>query len=117
MRYEITESGDLLLLATNDERSELASLLRDRGYFEAEGFVRESLEPNGILYFVPPENIGALTEAPILTDEYDMSDGGDDRNWRPYPDAGVWWFPDYMVTCPWEQLAWRGRVLFRNARA
>ena len=114
MRYKTTESGDLLLLAANDERSEIASLLRDRGYREADRFIREYLETTGILYFVPPENIGAMTDAPILTEYCDTSD---DRNWAPYPDAGLWWFPDYMVTCPWEQLAWRGRVLFRNARA
>ena len=112
MRYETTKSGDLLLLATNEERSEIASLLRDRGIREADRFIRECL--TGILYFVPPENICALTGAPILTEYCNTSD---DRNLAPYPDAGLWWFPDYMLSCPWEQLAWRGRVLFRNARA
>ena len=117
MRYEINKSGDLLLLANNDKRSEIASLLRDRGYGEADRFIRECLETTGILYFVPPENICALTGAPILTNEYSVSEAQDDQNLQNYPDAGLWWFPDYMVTCPWEQLAWRGRVLFRNARA
>ena len=56
---------------------------------------------------VKPEDIGALTSAPILSDNarYD-----DQRN---FVDASMlYWFPDYAVTCEIEELLVNGEVRF-----
>lgn len=56
---------------------------------------------------VEPEWIGALTDAPIVTDEYTFTD--DEKH---EVTGRVWWFPNYMVEDPVETLLERGRVVF-----
>jgi hypothetical protein len=61
---------------------------------------------------VEPEWIGALTDAPILSDGLNYPDDGGPA---VVPGSSVWWFPDYMVRDPWEELAREGRVVFTLA--
>lgn len=112
MNYRILPNGDLLLTAGNSDRSELSEW-RAKGYSEAESFIAECLHER--LYFVRPETIAALTDAPILCDDMDFSD--EMGEFRPYPDAKIWWYPDYMVSDPWQKLATRGRVQFTKAES
>lgn len=116
MKTETIESGDLLILADADDRELLAELYADerQGYPGADQAVREALRERCGLESVAPEWIGALTDAPILSDLVEFPDRGE-----PYVPEGakVWWFPDYMIRDPWEELCRFGRVTFKLAPA
>lgn len=60
---------------------------------------------------VPPEDIGALTSAPILSDEVERDDNGEITKV-----GAVYWFPDYAVTCELDVLADNGEVFFPAAK-
>ena len=60
---------------------------------------------------VPPEDIGALTSAPILSDEVERDDNGE-----IVKVGAVYWFPDYAVTCELDVLADNGEVFFPAAQ-
>jgi len=68
--------------------------------------------------FVAPENIGALTDAPILTDAPNYEDVFSAPNFGPtvYPDSKVWYFPNYMIEDPWFTLVKTGKVVFTLAK-
>lgn len=102
-----TLSNGLRLTCGNDARSELASA-DDKESLVAE-WLHEKYE------FVRPEEIGALTDAPILcnADDCEWSEDGDGRTFQPA--ARIYWFPDYAVRDPWQELATRGRVEFTKA--
>lgn len=108
-----TTAGALRLTLGNEGRAELAEALRE-SYNRAESLVSEWLHE--MYEFVHPEEIGALTDAPILCDcdDLDYPDTGE----REFlPNAEFYWFPDYMIRDPWQLLAWRGRVEFVKAGA
>jgi hypothetical protein len=113
----ILPNGDLRITANNEARAILVEAYRRHGYSEAESAMAELLHE---LYdFVRPESIGALTEAPILCASDDMgyseeayeAHGG----FVPLPDAAVFWFPDYALRDPWEELKNHGFVVFARA--
>lgn len=101
----------LRLTLGNEGRSELAAALRD-GYYRGEGLICEWLRDE--LEVIRPEEIGALTDAPILCEcgGIEYSDYGD-RQVRD--DASVFWFPAYETRDPWSELASKGRVFFSGA--
>ena len=115
MRHVVQSDGSLLILADNADRSELADRYRSGGYPAAESAVAEMLHER--LTFIPPENIGALTDAPILTDDPDWSDETAAAGNIPavHSESLVWWYPNYMVSDPWESLRNHGRVVFSAA--
>ena len=106
-------NGNLLLTADNETRSDLAHAYRSGGYPRAESDVQDGLHE--VFAFIAPEDIGALTEAPILTpyDECEFPDDG--HGFTPLPGAPVYWFPDHAVRDPWQELARKGRVEFQCA--
>lgn len=111
MRHVVQSDGSLLILADNADRSELADRYRSGGCMAAEFAVAELLHER--LTFIPPENIGALTDAPILTDDPDYSNCGNMPS--IHPESLVWWYPNYAVSDPWEELRNHGRVVFAAA--
>lgn len=114
MRHVVQSDGSLLILADNADRSELADRYRSGGCMAAEFAVAELLHER--LTFIPPENIGALTSAPIFANEVNWSEcdnGGITP--VPYPESLVWWYPNYAVSDPWEELRNHGRVVFTAA--
>lgn len=58
---------------------------------------------------VPPEEIGALTSAPILSDEIERDEEG-----RIVTAGRVYWFPEYQVCDEIEELREKCVVLFRG---
>lgn len=70
------------------------------------------LTANGELYTILPEWIGALTSAPIFSDELDY-DGGDTDTVSHV--GRVWWFPDYQILDPMRILLDTGEVIFPRA--
>lgn len=61
---------------------------------------------------IKPEDVGALTSAPILSDIADFDDEGNLRNVDT-----LYWFPDYAVKCEIEELLADGHVDFQKAAA
>lgn len=115
MNTTILPNGDLEITMDNEE--ERFSLLEmcALGYQEAESHMAECLHEE--YEFVRPEVIGALTDAPILcaSDDMDYSDetmGAPFYSAAPLPGAKVYWFPNYAVIDPWEELATKGCVVF-----
>jgi len=62
--------------------------------------------PLGQLYRVLPENVGALTDAPIIGTSQFLDEADSTENEK------VWWYPDYAVTSFAEQLILNGIVVF-----
>jgi hypothetical protein len=60
--------------------------------------------------FIEPAEIGALTSAPILSDEVERDDEGK-LVWL----GNVYWFPDYAVRCELEEMLENGEVFFPAA--
>lgn len=116
-RYD-SKRHALVITADNAGRADLADRMRSARpqcspYYYAESMVADWLHE--AYEFVDPGHVpGAMTDSPILVD----CDG------LYYPDNGeriigesarVFWFPNYMVQCPWETLRNRGRVEFDEA--
>jgi hypothetical protein len=103
----------LIIRASNAGRANLADAYRTRQYLGAESLVAECLHE--VYEFVDAGHVpGAMTDAPILVPSEGLY----------WPDNGqtilgdscrVFWFPGYMVECPWETLLNRGRVEFEEA--
>jgi hypothetical protein len=101
-------AGDLILYPTRSGEIEARDLQRQGTAIPYA--IAEMLEyqlGNG-WNFVSPEDIGAMTEAPIISNEGVISAGG---VWEPYDsDSGVWAHTDYVVEDPIEEWA-RGRAV------
>lgn len=100
MKYTILENGDLLITADPDN-IELNQPWED---------TLESVLCNG-LHSVPPEYIGALTDAPILTDccpDYENECILDES-------CAFWWYPDYMIKDITEELKQHGKIIFTKS--
>ncbi len=100
-------NNTVLLTADNESRAELADMIRGYGHYRAEQYVAEELHEKW--EFVRPEEVGALTDSPIIA-ECDGLDRDDDGELTAV--GKVAWFPDYAVRDPWEELRNRGRTVF-----
>jgi hypothetical protein len=80
----------------NVDHEVLASLL---DYF---GFLG-----NAVYMPIMPADVGALTDAPMFTDELNHLDDG-----KPDVTGQVWWYPNYQVKSFSEVLRTEGRVTF-----
>ena len=112
MKFEIQPSGNLEIACTDPEDKEELQEILDKAPHRDHGFLAGLLEytgwaPNGRLYQVRPEDIAALTDAPILTDDLEARDDG-----TRFVHGKVWWFPDYMIRSFAEELIRNGRVVF-----
>jgi hypothetical protein len=108
--FHTLANGNLVLTAANEARSDYRAIMRARGSDHAWRNVIEPFQENGNLHQVQPEWIGALTDAPILTDDLSFDDDG-----TPRIEGRVWWFPSYQVIDPMEELTCKGRVEFTLA--
>lgn len=113
MKFEITENGNLKIISEAEDK-EMLEENKARHNADDIGSLCDLLEdtgwrPNGRLYDVRPEWIGALTDAPILTDGLTIEDNGDAT-----VHGNVWWFPNYMVENFMETLIEKGSVIFQS---
>ncbi len=108
MRIQQLDNTDIAILANNDNRQQIAECYRDDGYYSAEAYILKEL--TSTLSFVQPEWITVLTDAPILAEWVFENDDG-----NMTIEGNVYWFPNYMITDPWRQLANTGRVVFQNS--
>jgi hypothetical protein len=113
MELELTKlvNGNLEIRADEEYRGELMAMQEDwdqRGV-DADSRLAEVLEhylANG-WEWVQPEEIGALTAAPILSDDVERDDEG-----KIVKAGKVYWYPQYEVFDPLEQLIQTGSVIF-----
>lgn len=89
----------MLARAKHEDHRVIAGLLNSTGWM-----------PNGKLYQVQPETIGALTDAPIFSDEVKFDDDG-----TPKFIGNIWWFPNYQIESFAETPIKDGRVVFDKA--
>lgn len=68
-------------------------------------------DSNGIAHLIPPNEIGGLTEAPIIGFDIERNRDG---TAKIYDDSYVYWFPEYMITDEFEKLARDDFVVFQR---
>ena len=106
--YEITDEG-LVFTADEETRQEIQELFDNhKGFYDREGDILEHAIGNGLSY-IQPEDIGALTDATIL------SDGGYDDDGKVDHDAAFFWDCNYQVTDWTEVLRDTGKFVFTKA--
>ena len=108
MHHEIMPNGNLAFILDADDDHE--DVLAMRGYSWPDMLEACGLLGNG-WNSVAPETIGALTDAPIVTDDWSITDEGETQAL-----GRIWWFPNYQVEDPAETLVEKGRVVFTLAR-
>ena len=93
---DITETPQGLKISLLDKQELQDLFLQD---LNNENIWAEILEPfstNGSYSLIAPENIGSLTESPIIASEPLSYYEGADIEYLS-KNAKVWWFPNYMV--------------------
>lgn len=105
----ILDSGDLRLSVDPETAVELREALRE-SYWQAFGDLMESESCNG--GFTPFDAGQAnpavgLTSAPCIAESMDYDDDG-----RATINGRFWWFPDYAIRDPLDELARDGETVF-----
>jgi len=103
-------SGNLVITVTDEGREEIKDAY-DSGKKSPDDVLYDIFEGaigNGFTW-IAPETIGALTDAPIIGLDVSIDDDG-------YPqldrDSKVWWYPEYQISDPMEDLAELGTISF-----
>ena len=108
--FDIQPNGNLRITLLKEAREDVQEIRTMN--ITADNKFAEAIEyqlSNGWTW-VSPEDIGALTEAPILTDNIETDDQGKVMH------LGVtYWYPQYEVLDPLEQLLLNGFVEFTQA--
>lgn len=100
--YDLNTNGCLILTVDTSEQEEIKILLAEEGpTIKAEHQALEGLIDNSDLSWIGPEEIGALTSAPIL--------GLRDENGEP---TAAWGFMNYAVRSFLEDLVKTGQAIF-----
>ena len=114
MKFFQTPSGHLVLQSEPEDNELLENLFSQHGHNETEFlsqlFESTGWQANGHLYQVAPEQVGALTDAPILSDELVIDEDGSVATV-----GKLWWYPNYMVSSMPEILVRKGQVTFQQA--
>lgn len=111
MKFIKTPNGNLKITADNDDRREIAEIIRARGSDAAEEYIADTVCCNSEWAFIRPEMIGALTDAPILAiaEWLDDAEGATPQAGQP-----VYWFEAYQIRDPWAELCRTGCVFFQG---
>ena len=108
---ENTDEGNLEIVLNADGQKEFKTIEEIRSAHGIDAALETLLEDhlgNG-WEIVPPQEIGALTSSPILSDEVERDDEGKVR------EVGrVYWYPDYQVRDEIEALRERLVVVFHG---
>lgn len=101
-------NGDLKILADPD----MQACIKDRESGNDIFDYLEGMLGNGF-DVIHPEEIAALTDAPIIGYDVERSDQGE-----LLPSAGmkVWWYPEYQVRDPLDDLVEKGELVFTRAK-
>lgn len=107
--HEVMADGRLKIKLPTEERENLREMIEDakanrKG--DILGDVIETMLANGFQW-IAPEQVGALTDAPMISDEAECDDHGD-----LVKIGRVFYFADYQVHDPVEVLYEKGEVIF-----
>lgn len=109
MEIRILENGNLKISATSEELDDL-----NVGEYGREtvplAALLEPLWTNGQYYVFDADQLGHMTEAPLIAEDADCDDDG---NWTLH--GRVWWFPNYCVENCMDTLREKGEVIFDHA--
>jgi len=104
-----TDGGDLEIVLNANGRTEFATIEEEKDAYGIHAALCTLLEDhlcNG-WEMVPPEDIGALTAAPILSDDILRDDQG-----QVVEVGRVYWYPDYQVRDEIEELRTKLVIVF-----
>lgn len=113
-------SGGVLFSIDAEGREDVREALEakeegQKGWHQVFGEAFDGLLCNG-WEWLAPEDIGALTDAPILSNCIDRDDDGAMTAHSGCGlECGIFWFPNYMVEDPLETLRDKGEVFFTRA--
>lgn len=115
MKHIIEANGNLTFIIENDRDREILEDIKSRVGGNDVRFLDDMLDQLGFLgnaklFGIDPVNVGALTDAPMLSDAIDLQDDG-----SIVVLGNVWWYPNYQVEDFAERLIERGSVTFRTA--
>jgi hypothetical protein len=108
------EKDDQLIITLTDEGREELENLKKLPIMDALYELFEYYTCNGWTW-VKPEEIGALTDSPIISNDFEYID-----NDKQFDDTkkyySVYWFPDYMIKSEIEELE-KGELIFIKVKA
>lgn len=116
MKYTILADGNLKIEPSDEEELEAIrelseeELNQDKFMFD----FFEDITCNG-LSWVLPEQISALTDAPILSDRMPDLEKGEFGELDK--DALIWWYPNYQVRSPLQDIREYGSCIFNKAES
>lgn len=110
MKWEIDPSTCELVISSEEGDVDLIQELQLMSELMAISQICEEFE--GELDLVNPEEIGALTEAPIFID---LTTGAHPRDGGTHGFGDIYWFPNYQVEGMIDTLAEKGEVRLERA--
>ena len=114
MNFNILANGNLEITLGRGDKNDTRELFErtpDDRLFMSELLEKTGWTPNGRLFQLKPEDVGGLTDSPIITDDRDIEDDG-----AVTVHGQVWWYPNYQVKHFGEELLKTGRAVFQLAR-
>jgi hypothetical protein len=121
IEIKVEENGDLHIKVANSGIDELRYMKEQptKPSLDIWEALLESYSTNGSYTLIPPEVVGALTDAPIITDHFIRGDFGmdfeDGTDGTKDSVGNVWWFPDFMVRDELDELLEGKTVVFTKA--
>ena len=115
LTLSVLPSGDLLVAASNECRAWLKRA-REKSHYCDVAALYELTEPYWTNGGFQPFDAGdgdpfvGLTSAPCIAECIDVPDDG-----KREIVGRLWWFPDYMLRSPVDELVRRGRTIFQKA--
>lgn len=116
MKHQILENGNLMLIADSFDIEDLKELKEEHGeHFPADSIEIEFLQDltsNSELQWISPEEIGALTDAPILgirRGDNEFEEGESEGDSEEITQA--WGWMDYQVKSLQEELLEKGYAI------
>lgn len=106
--FDVLESGALRITMNVVAREELKTTYQECGYQEALSTLIEVARSGYNYEFVMPEQINALTDAPIFAEDMTIEDNG-----ACTFHGKVWWLANYALVNEIEELVEKGEVEFQ----
>ena len=117
LSWEELPNGDLKIKVDAETQAEIrekvdAGDTSDAHFSDVLGIGGTSCMAGNGFDFVRPDEIGALTDAPLIAYDVQRDDNGD----LQVNDATkIWWYPGYQVRSPLQDLAEKGETVFTVA--
>lgn len=111
LKFDVMPDGNLKIILTPDGKISLKELIEEeKSYAEIWACLMENEHCNGGYVMISAEEIGALTDAPIICspDGLTHNDNGRTVNLN----ANIWWFPDYCVVNELKELLKNKSIIF-----